>query len=66
MLELGRGWGDWRAGGRVGCWQGGAGVQGPKAAGEGLEEPEDTDKGIQRLLRAGSPGIGPDESFTPC
>lgn len=45
----------------MGGWQGGAGVQEPKAGGEGLEE---TDKGIQRLLRAGSPGKGPDESIT--
>lgn len=46
----------------MGGWQGGAGVQGPKAGSEGLEE---ADKGIQRLLGAGSPGKGPDESITP-
>lgn len=49
----------------MGGWKGGAGVQGPKAGDEGLEEPEDADKGIQRLLRAGSPGKGPDEATTP-
>lgn len=49
----------------MGGWQGGAGVQGPEAAGEGLEEAEEADKGIQRLLRAGSPGKGPSKSITP-
>lgn len=46
----------------MGGWEGGSGVQGPKAGGKGLEE---GDKRIQRLLRAGSPGKGPDESITP-
>ena len=43
-------------------WEGGAGVRKPKAGGKGLEE---ADKRFQRLLRAGSPGKGPDESITP-
>lgn len=49
----------------MGGWEGGAGVQEPKAGGEGLEEDEEADKGIQRLLRAGSPGKGPHESIIP-
>lgn len=48
----------------MGEWQGGAGVQGPEAAGKGLEEAEEADKGIQRFLKAGSPGKGPNESIT--
>ena len=46
----------------MGGWEGGSGVQGPKAGGKGLEE---GDKRIQRLLREGSPGKGPDVSITP-
>ena len=46
----------------MGGWEGGVGVQGPKAGGKGLEE---ADKRIQRLLRAGPPSKGPDESITP-
>jgi hypothetical protein len=32
---------------------GGAGVQGPKAGGKGLEEAEEADKRMQKLLKAG-------------
>lgn len=46
----------------MGGWEGGAGVQRPMAGGKELEE---GDKRFQRLLRAGSPGKGPDGSITP-